>query len=655
MEGGKSLTVRYSKASRRKPSHGNVDAQQPIPGAPLQSWDHGLPSAPMHDAGYDTSENRKLLRTTPLRTHAYSPSKPSHALPPNPFEQAQDNATISQEPISIAEAKHFDSQIPNLPAKPQNTLPNSAGNGSPSTTIKAQLNFVQGPLRTPDKTQHGASLRQMSSTARKDSVDRSGQSGGRRPYGSENSKTLRKTPKKQKPLPNDRNILGSRGSVDLMNSNHRGSTSTHSPGKKISPIYPGNTNAESGNTNIASNKTSPSSNAQFMATGGSFNHFAANDVASQLQDCSACSSECPQIDSSASNSDARSDSVSSVEPECRSASDHSSGTGVGTITHQNILAFEIMQSTASEATSLALASVVEPLVDPKGADISTDIGRQQKKKKLKNRKRSPNQSSRSNMEITVRSNIPHITGNHPKNEAKKTSKEDTRSHLKTESNTTSSNAASTFTQIISANAEAAVSPTQIPSNRKASPGRNAVGDSTPREAPRWQSHRTKRSTQSKSSDDDNLFQHTNLAPFKHAHDAKRLSQGNIAINSPATPSTGNRNSSPKNARSQDCEESQTPTRKPQPRHRNNKSDPKAAVPNRKENKKPSQSPAEILSDPSNWPALGSTKLQVDTKAESNQKTPSIMKPLGELQLPPARRDSMASIISQPPQIVRRLT
>lgn len=656
MEGGKSLTVRYSKRNRRKSSYGNADARQPMLGVPVQAWAHEFPSAPTHNGGYDGREIRDFMRTTPPRNHIYSLSKPLHALPPNPFEQARDGATSAQGAISPVEAKYLETQMPDLPAKPQYPRLNSTWNGSPSATSNPESNYVQGPMRTPEKSQHGAGSGQMSTTRLKDSVERSGQSSGRRPCGSENSKTQRKTLKKQKGFPSDRKILATEGSVDEPHNNFAKNAPTHSPVKKALPTSAGNPTEESRNANLVSSIILPVLSTQSKANGSLCNSRAstANDVAAQLQDSLSCSTECPQMDSSTSNSDARSDSVSSTGPGCCSISGQPSAARVDTIQIKKVFSPESVPATAPKVITVALAGVAKTPIEPKKPDISAELV-QQKKKKPKNKKRSPNQSSRSSVEIIADSIVPPATGSHLNNGMMDRSKAETRSHSKTNSNTTSSSA--TSTQLMSSKAETAVLLTQRMSNDKANIGNNAVGGSTPPDVARRQSHRTKKSTQSKSNDSDDVFQDTKPAQVKHTQDAKRLSQGKIDTSDSATPSTGKSNSSSKKARSQGCEENRTPTRKPLSRFRNNKPDQKASIPNRKENKKPSPSPTEILSDPSNWPALGSTKLQLDTKSGNIQRAHSIAKPLGERALPPVpiRRDSMASVVSQPPQIVGRLT
>lgn len=657
MEGGKSLTVRYSKGSRRKSSYGNSDARQPILGVPVQAWAHELPSAPTRNGGYDGHENRDFIRTTPPGNHTYSLSKPSHALPPNPFEQARGSVNSTQVTISPVEAKYLETQMPDLPAKPQYPPLNSTWNGSPSTASDPRLNYVHGPMRTPEKSQHGAGSGEMSTTQRKDSVKHSSQSGGRRLYGSKNSKTPRKTPKKQKILPSDGKILATEGSVDALHSNSAKNDPKHSPVKTASPTSTGNSTKESRSANFVSSIILPVFSTQSKTNGSLSDSRAsgAKDVVPQFQDSSGCSTECPQMDSSTSNSDARSDSVSSTGPDCCCISGQPSAACMDTIPIRNALSSKSVPGTTPKVTTVALAGIAEPPIEPKELDISIELVPQQKKRKPKYKKRSPNQSSRSGVEINAGSIVPPPPENHLDNGTRDRSKAETRSHAKTNSGTTSSSDIST--QFMSSKAETAVSPTQRMNDGKLSPGSNALGGSTPPDVPRRQSHRIKKSIQSKSNNSDDVFQDTKPVPFKHTQETKRLGPGKIGVNGSATPSTGKSNSSLKKARSQDCEESQTPTRKPQPRHRNNKSDPKASVPNRKENKKPSPSPTEILSDPSNWPALGSTKLQLDTKSDSIQKANSIAKPVGERALPPVpiRRDSMASVVSQPPQIVRHLT
>jgi hypothetical protein len=656
MEGGKSLTVRYTKGNQRKGSYGNNNARQPMIGAPLQAWAHELPSAPIRNGGHDSRENRRFIRTTPPRNHAYSSSKPSDTLPPNPFQQARDSTAITQAAVLPVKSKYLESQMPHLPAKPQYPLPNSTWNGSPSNISSTQLNCIQGPMQTPEKTQHAAGSEQLSATGRKDSVERSGRSGGRRHYGSENSKTERKTPKKQKAILGDREILASGGSVNTTNSNLRETVSTNSPAKVL-PTSAGNPTAESKNMNFVSSVTSPILNTQSKGNRSLSNSRSptASDVVPQLHDFSGCSTEYPQMDSSTSNSDARSNSVSSTGPDCCSISGQPSRAYIGTLPHKKTLSSESVPATAREVINLALASVLEPPIDPKESDVKTELVHQQKKKKPKNKKRSPNQSNKSSVEITADSSVSPAPRNHPNHGTRDRSKAETRSHLKTDSNTTSSSA--TSTQSTSPKAETAASPIQRTINCKKSPGRKDLDGSTPPDVPRRQSPRTKKSMQSKSNDGDDVFQDTKSALVKRAQDAKRLSQEKIDISGSETPSTGKSNSSSKKATSQVFEENPTPTRKPQSRHRNNKSDQKTSVLNGKENKKPLPSPTEILSDPSNWPALGSTKLQLDTKSGNIQKSPSIAKPLGERALPPApiRRDSMASVVSQPPQIFRRLT
>ena len=635
------------------PTHGNP-CSEPHCKFGLMSFRQLRPTI----GGYDSRENRDIMRTTPPRNHSYSSSKSSHEMPPHPFEQAQDGVTSSQMAIPPLEAKFLETQVPpNLPAKPQYPFLNSTWNGSPSAISKPQLNYVQGPMRTPEKSQQGAGSGQMSTTRRKDSVERTGQSDGRRPYGSENSKTQRKTPKKQKGFPSDRKILATGGSVDAPHSHIAKNAPTYSPVKKASPTSADNPTADNRDANLVSSIILPVLSTQPRSNGSLSNNRAStpNGDVPQLQDFSGCSTDCPQMGLSTSNSDTRSDSVSSTGPDCCCVSGQPSAACMNTVPHEKTLSSETVSATAPEATTVALPGVTEPLINAKKPEISTELVQQQKKKKPKNKKRSPDQSSKSSVETTPDIPVLPLPGSHPINGTRDRSKAETRSHLKTNSNTTSSSA--TSAQVTYSKAESAVSPTQRTINGKASPGRNTLGDSTPPAIPRRQSHRTKKSIQSKSNDGDDVFQDIKTVPAKHTEDAKRLSQGKIDINGSATPSTGKSKSSSKKAGSQNREESQTPTRKPQPRHRNNKSDQKVSDLNRKENKKPSPSPSEILSDPSNWPALGSTKLQLDTKLGSVQKAHSIAKPLGERALPPVpiRRDSMASVISQPPQIVRRLT
>jgi hypothetical protein len=576
-------------------------------------------------------------------------------MPPHPFKQARDGVAAAQIAHSPLEPKYLESRLPhNLPAKPQHSFPNSTWSGSPSTISKPQLSYAQGSMRTPEKPQHGSGAGQ-SATGRKDSVERSAQAGGRRPYASESCKTQRKTPKKQKGPPNDRKILKNGGPLDALNSSPRENTPTHSPVKKVSPTSAGSPTAESGNTNLVSSVALPVLCVQSKTNEGMLNSLTRNKSA---QDFSRCGTDYTKVDSGTRNPDTRSNSVSSTSSiglYCCSVLGRSSGPCTGTNAHTKTLSSDSVPAAATKVTTVVSFCVKGLPIDRKESAISTELVKHQKKKKSKNKKRSPDQSSRSNLEITTSSGTPQAPKHHSSNETLENSKVETRSHLKTGSNTTSSSATSTSTQLISANAVTAISPTQRPSNRKASVGRSAIGKTTPQEDSGRQLHRT--STQSKSSNGDDVFQDTKPALVKHTQDAKRLSQGKIEIDGSPTPSTGNSNSSPKNARSQDCEQSQTPTRKSQPRQCNNKSDPKAFVPNRKENKKPSSSPTEILSDPSNWPALGSTMLQTDTKAGSIQRATPTVKPLGERPLPPVpiRRDSMATVVSQPPQIVRRLT
>ena len=653
MEGGKSLTVRYSKGTRRKRSYGNADVRQLTVGTPVQTWAYDLPSASTRNGGYDGRENRDFIRTTPPRNHVYSLSKPSHALPPNPLEQARDSATNVQVAIRLVEAKYLGTQVPGLPAKPQYPFVNSTWNGSPSAASNTHLNCIQSPMQTSEKSQYGASSGQMSTTRRKDSVERSGQSGGRRPYGSENSKTQWKTPKKQKGFPSDRKILATEGAVDELYSNLAEITPTYSPVKRTSPTSTGTLTEESRNANLVSSIFSPVISTRSKAHGNLFNSraSAANDIVLQIQDSPGCSTECPQMGSSTSNSDARSDSVSSTGPNCYCISGQPSSARVDTISIKNALSSRSVPATAPNVTTMALVSFAEPPVEPKELEITAELVQQPKKKKPKTKRRTPNQSSRSSMETIVDSIVPPTPGSHLNNGTMDRSKAEAGSHSKTNSNTTSSNTASS--QFMSSKTETAVSPTQITKNGKAHLGSDTLGGSTPPDVPKRQPNRTKKSIHSRSDDGDNLFQDT-----KPPQDAKRLNQGKIDINgsATATPSTSKSKSS-KKARSSDCDESQTPTRKPQPKHRNNKSDSKASGPNRKENKKLSQSPTEILSDPANWPALGSTKLQLDTKSGSIHKAHSIAKPLSERALSPVpiRRDSMASVISQPPQVVRCLT
>jgi hypothetical protein len=657
MDIGKSLTVRYSKGTRRKSSYVNVDARQPMLGAPVQAWAHELPSAPTRNGCYDGRENRDFIRTTPLRNHPHSSSKPSHAIPPNPFEQAGDGLSSAQVSISPVEAKHLETRMPNLPAKPQYPILNSTWNCSPSTASRAQSNYVQGSMRTPEKPEHGAGPEQMRTTRCKDGIERSGQGAGGRSYGSENSKIQRKTPKRQKGFPSDRKILATEGSIDALYNNFAKNYPTRSHVKKASPTSASNSIEDSRDSNLVTSIILPVLSPQSKAKGSLFNSrtSTANDVVSQLQDSLGCSTECPQMDSSTSNSDARSDSVSSTGPDCCCIPGQPSAACMDTIPHTKNLSSEDVPATAPKLTTVTLPGVIELPMNTMEPEISTELV--QKKKKPKDKKRSPNQLSRRSVDTTGEIPVPSAPGNHSNNGTRDRYKAETRSHLNTDSNTTSSS--TTSTQVMSSKAETAVSPTQRASNGKSSPGRNALSDSTPPDVPRRQSPRTKKSIESKSNDDDDddVFQDNKPVPDKHRQDAKRLSQGKIDTNDYATPSTGKSNSSSKKARSEDREESQTPTRKPQPRHRSNRSDPKTSVPGRKENKKPSPSPSEILSDPSNWPALSSTKLQLDTKLDSVQKADSIAKPLGERAPPPVpiRRDSMASIVSQPPQIVRRLT
>jgi hypothetical protein len=658
MEGGKSLTVRYSKGTRRKSSYSNADVRQPMVGTPVQTWTHDLPSAPTRNCGYDGRENLDFMRTTAPQNHIYSLSKPSHALPPNPFEQARDSATNARVAIPLVEAKYLGTQVPGLPAKPQYPPVNSTWNDSPSTALKTHLNCVQSPMQTSEKSQYGAGSGQMSTTRRKDSVERPSQSGGRRPYGSENSKMQRKTPKKQNGFLSDRKILTTEGAVDELHSNLAKIAPTYSPVKKTSPTYTGTLTEESRNTNLVSSIFSPIISTRSKAHGSLFSSSAsaANDVVPQIQDSSGCSTECPQIGSSTSNSDARSDSVSSTGPDCYCISGQPSLARVDTIPIKNALSSKSVPATAPNVTIMALTSVAEPPVEPKEPEINAELAQKLKKKKPKNKKRSPNQSSRSSMETIADGIVPPTPGNRLDNRTMDRSKAEARSHSKTNSNTTSSNAASN--QSISSKTETAVSPTQRAKNGKAHHGTDTLSGSTPPDVPKRPPNRTKKSIHSKSDDGDDVFQDTKPPQVKHTQDAKRLNQGKIDINgsATATPSTSKSKSS-KKARSRDYDESQTPTRKSQPRHSNNKSDSKASVPNRKENKKLSQSPTEILSDPANWPALGSTKLQLDTKSDSIHKAHSIVKPLSERTLSPVpiRRDSMASVVLQPPQIVRRLT
>jgi hypothetical protein len=274
----------------------------------VQAWAHELPPASIRNGGYDGGENRDFMRTTPPRNHIFSLPKPLHALPPNPLEQARDGAINAQVAIPLLEAKYNDPQFPCLPTKPQYPPASSAWNGSPPAASNPHLNYLQGPMQTPEKPQHGASLRQMSTTRRKDSVERSSQCSGRRTYGSENSKTQRKTPKKQKGFPSDRKILATEGSVDALNSNLAKNTSTYSPNSAV------NITEESKNANLVSSIILPAISTQSKAHGRFSNSHAspANDVVPQIQDSSDCSTECPQMDSSTSNSDARSDSVSTA-------------------------------------------------------------------------------------------------------------------------------------------------------------------------------------------------------------------------------------------------------------------------------------------------------------------------------------------------------
>jgi hypothetical protein len=328
---------------------------------------------------------------------------------------------------------------------------------------------------------------------------------------------------------------------------------------------------------------------------------------------------------------------------------------VDTIPIQNALSSGSALATAPKFTTMALAGIAEPPIELMETEVTAELVQQSKKKKPKSKKRSPNQLSRSSMETIADGTVPPTPGHYLDNGMSDRSKIETRSHSKTNSNTTSSSA--TSNQFISSKADTTLSPTQRANNGIANLGSNALGDSTPPNVPKRPSNRIKKSIQCKSNDGDDVFQDTKPPQAKHTQDAKLHNQGKVDINGSTTPLTGKSNSSSKKCRSRDCDESQTPTRKPQPRQRNNKSDPKFSVPNRKENKKPSPSPTEILSDPANWPALGSTKLQLDTKSGSIQKALSIAKPLGDRALPPVpiRRDSMASVVLQPTQIVRRLT
>jgi len=630
-----------------------------VPGVSSQPWANDLPASLVHERGCGSRENRKFARITPPRKDGYSLPSTSQNLPPHPFEKARDGLT--QTVVPALEPKYLKAQLPTtLPAKPKSSFPISTWSGSPSTIPKPPLNYVHGPTRTPEKEQHSSGAGQVSATRRKNSVDRSGHTSGRHSNGSENFKALRKTPKKQRDPHNDRKTPRFCSSSDGLSINSQGNSPTDSPMKEVPQISAGIPTAESGKvSSVSSNPlavyaTQPNPNANIP---GSFN---ANDNKPQLQYFSGYSGQRIKANSSTSNSDARSDSMSSISsigPSCCSVLGQPSGLCESTDTNIEILSSENLLVAAAKIATGATIRIAELPIDRKESVTSNELLLQQKKKKYKYKKKSPSQSSGSYIMISGDSSVSQALGNYPSNESTERPKLETRFHLKTSSNTTTSNTTSTATLFLYTNAETAVSLTQKLSIKNVSPGRNAVGSFTLRERSERQSHRTKRSTQSKSSNCDDVFQDTIAGSIKPTQDSKRLSQGKPDTNGPSTPSSSKSNSSSKTARSNGCEDTQTPTRKPQSRQRNNKSDPKVVIPKQQENSKPSTSPVEILSDPLNWPALGSTALQLDTKGGNVQKVPPTLKPLDERPLPPVpiRRDSMASVLSQPPQAVRRLT
>lgn len=660
---GRVLTVQYPmpRSRERMGSYSNRDKQRVLVVEQTQTNTSELPPTSIRNfAVYDGREGQKSAQITHPRTTSYSSFSAPCELSSNPGDQAKNKTDLAHVDMNALE-----SGIQYLPLKPPFLFPSLTGDGSAVTNLNSELDgaqsLMQTPsiMRTPRETQH-ASIQAQIATECNDSVESPGHGGYGRHDRSGNSKARRKTPKKPKNYPDVSRISKSGDLVDTLNSSQN-NIPTSTPVKKASTNSVSYLTAHNGDNSITSRVAVPLPRPQSPVKKSSpaGPEIIIKDDLCQLQGSSNPDSttECPRMNFSVSSAQNRSEAVSSSEAECIKISEQHPLTCDGLICHKEMLPCDTAPLTTLEVNKIMIVGVLDLLADSKQIETVAELPQQLKKKKAKSKKKSSSISRRSSGEVTTDS-VAHLMQDNLLNKGNRNvSKAETRSHFKTDSNTTSSGAISgQSTPIEKGHSTVPGSSTDAKSIE------DKQDDSTLSKAPTWQSHQNKKSSQSKANDSDDVFQDKKPTPQLHTRKSQQQSQGKIDLNGSGTPSTGKTNSTAKKTRAQNREESPTPTRQHHSRVRSNKSDKRSGVPDRKENKKLELSASEILSDPLHWPVLGSIKLQVDTRVSNNQAIASLAKPLGERTLQPAllRRDSMASVVSNSPatnspQPVRRMT
>jgi hypothetical protein len=476
---------------------------------------------------------------------------------------------------------------------------------------------------------------------------------------SEKSKlTRQKTPKKSKGSPSASRISESGDLADVPNGSSRKRTSVHTPVKKIavnSASYP---TAECSNTSLIGGVALPLLSAQSSIKRYSLlaPEAITNDGSPQLKDSLNVESshECPQMNSTASSAHINTESVLSSGAECIKVPDQLLSTCEDITFHKETVPSNTEPAIGLATTIITIPEDLDQPTGPKQLESTAEPMQQQNKKNTKNKRKSASFSKRGSIEI-VMEYVVRPTPDVPMDDGTKGDLEaETKSHAKIDTNPTSSG--TTSGQGTQSKKEKRLSTVQ-----RAGIDETTSLDGTPPKVHTRQSHQSKKCLQSKSNDGDDVFQDKRSDSIQRRRNPERKSQGKVEMDGSTTPSTGKTNSTTKKTRAQKREESPTPSGKTLSRVRKSKNDNRVAVPDRKENKKPVPSPTEILSDPSHWPALGSTRLQAETKLSNSQTITSSIKLLGERTLQPALlgRDSMASVVSnssQPQsQPIRRLT